>query len=458
VPTSGRPVVLCRFESPSDLSEDTLSKRKKIAFWALLIALSLVVTLVIAELVVVATYRVRQNGVLDFEDAFRPGGLLGKGGALLENFHGLLRDGYGGAVRWANNSDGFRGDAEYTDRPLPGVLRIMSLGDSFTVGYRVGQRDSFSYLLEQWLRRKAHIPAEVLVAHTGGGGSPVSGLYYFTHFGVDFRPQVLLLGITLGNDIGQAYIGVDPHGPFVLKTSPDGVKIERRIGVKDLIGFRHGLEQIELPKSAVTGLPRVRSSPWAHQPLILQLLRRSLLGIDPAEEPQAIKSYYASFGTVPNKLFDPSTGLGVFLKSPPPRIVEAYRRFFRVLGAYHSFCRHAGIVLAVALFPQRFQVQPGDWEKTVEAYRLNKAAFDLRRPNVLIREFCRKQGIACIDPTDEMARIRAQLGKNLYLPRGDMHWNRLGHRAFFEAARNSFLEIARAGLMNLESSGSRAAR
>jgi hypothetical protein len=439
-------------------SEVTLSKRKKIVFWAILASLSLIVTLVAVEFTAVAVNRVRQQGLLDFEDAFKPGGGLGRGGALLENFDGRVRDGYGRAVRWANNSQGFRGDAEYADHPLPGILRIMSLGDSFTVGYRVGQREHFSYLLEQWLTREAHIPAEVLVAHMGGGGCPVSGLYYFTHFGIDFRPRVLLLGITLGNDIVQSYVGLDPRGPFFLKVSPDGVTIERRTEVKNRIGFLHGLESIELPDSAVTGPPPTPSWPKIRSPLIFRLARRSIFGIDPADKPQAIKSYYASFGVVPNKLFDPTTGLGVFLKSPPPRIVEAYRRFLLVLEAFRSVCRHQGIVFAVALFPQRFQVQPKDWEKAVDAYRLNRAAFDLRRPNLLIGEFCRKHAIACIDPTDRMKRISKRLGKGLYLPQGDMHWNRLGHRVFFEAARDSFLKIVRSASVGRGSSGSAAVR
>jgi len=426
------------------------AKKKKVFFWTALILSSLIASIVAAEIVAVVAARFRGDSHIDFEDAFRDGGSLGKGGALKENFRAFMEDGYGGRVRWANNSSGFRSDEEYSLQPGHGVLRIMSLGDSFVAGYRVGQEDTFSYLLQQWLRNKGNLRAEILIAHEGGGGCPLSGLYYLMNHGVNWTPHILILGITLGNDIAQAYIGLHPRGPYDLEVSPDSVRLTLREGVKDPIGFRHGLEELELPGACFGSEPDAgKIGHGAFYSNAIMLIRRAVAGRSLAERPQAIKSYYRSLNYRPDRLFDPTNGLGVYLKSPPAEMHEAYEQLFRVLAAYTIFCRQQGILLAVTLFPQRFQVQPGDWKKTVEVYGLDEAAFDLMLPNKGIGDYCKANGIPCIDPTRDMARIYEHEKRNLYLPEGDMHWNKLGHRAYFQAAQSSFAEIVEIALSKM---------
>jgi hypothetical protein len=181
----------------------------------------------------------------------------------------------------------------------------------------------------------------------------------------------------------------------------------------------------------------------------MMLIRRAVAGRNLAEQPQAIKSYYRSFEYRPDKLFDPTNGLGVYLKSPPAEMREAYKKLFRILAAYKLFCGQQGILFAVTLFPQRFQIQPGDWKKTVEVYGLNEAAFDLMLPNQRIGDYCKANAITCIDPTRDMARIHEHEKRSLYLPEGDMHWNKLGHRAYFQAAQSSFAEIVETAISKI---------
>jgi len=145
-------------------------------------------------------------------------------------------------------------------------------------------------------------------------------------------------------------------------------------------------------------------------------------------------------------LFDLANGFGMFTNPPPPEIDEAYRRLFRILAAFSLICRQHHMIFAVQLFPQRYQVQPGDWYRAVEEYGLKKSRFDLMAPNRRIGAFCREHGIRCLDPTAAMARRYAQTRQNIYYPRGDMHWNRAGHRAFFECSRPAFAQLVRAGL------------
>jgi hypothetical protein len=144
-------------------------------------------------------------------------------------------------------------------------------------------------------------------------------------------------------------------------------------------------------------------------------------------------------------LLDPNNGFGMFTEPAPPMVDEAYRRLFRILTAFQTFCDQRGIVFAVQLFPQRYQVQPGDWDRAVRQYGLKSSRFDLMAPNQRIGDFCRKQAIPCLDPTAAMAAYCARTGKTLYLPRGDMHWNRQGHRAFFLCSREALAPLIQKG-------------
>ena len=85
----------------------------------------------------------------------------------------------------------------------------------------MGQKETFSALLEEWINRH-YGKCEVLVAETE---EPATALYYLDHFGVKFHPDLVLLGITLGNDIAQTYFSLD--GGYILTLAPGDVRIER---------------------------------------------------------------------------------------------------------------------------------------------------------------------------------------------------------------------------------------
>src|SRR5690606_8298305 len=109
-------------------------------------------------------------------------------------------------------------------------------------------------------------------------------------------------------------------------------------------------------------------------------LRRWLAGRRIAEvlrgRREAIGTSYNAAATP--RLFDGINGLGVFLREPPPEIAAAYERLFRVLADFEAACRAHGVPCAVLVFPQRFQIDPGDWRLAVDHYALRPEAFDLR--------------------------------------------------------------------------------
>jgi lysophospholipase L1-like esterase len=74
------------------------------------------------------------------------------------------------------NGQGMRADRDYARAKPAGVERIVSLGDSFTVGYEVEGEETFSSVLERQLRATGR-PVEVLNAGVSGFGTAEEAAY-----------------------------------------------------------------------------------------------------------------------------------------------------------------------------------------------------------------------------------------------------------------------------------------
>ncbi len=360
----------------------------------------------------------------DYGDAVRTGD-LGPGGFLKEGFAGTLTDGLGGTIRWRNNAQGFRRDAETAVDPSPEAARILSMGDSFTAGYRVDQEATFSRRLEKGLLA-AGVPAEVLVAETE---EPVTGLWWLRTSGLGYRPSLVILGITFGNDFAQTYLALDPPGEFRLALQDGAVEMEREPA------FTRAPNRPEFQSM----LPPEALAPGAPSSLTARHRTLRLLELAWGPPPQPIG---ASRGAdQPHRLFDGVNSLGFFLSPPPKEVDAAFGRLERTLAAYAATARASRARLLVLFFPQRYQVQPEDWRATVEGYGLNAVRFDLGGPGRRLGGFCRANGIPFLDLAPVLADAYARSGRSLYLPFGDMHWNAGGHEAVAGAVTPAVLEL-----------------
>lgn len=373
---------------------------------------------------------------LDYGDVVRKGG-LGPGGYLKENIGDFVVDGYGNPVWWETNSRGFRNAYEVSPLAMKGTFRILSIGDSFVAGYRVGQEDSFSRLLENNLNNKSTgIKYEVLIAEIE---EPTTGLYYLLNFGIRFNPDFVLLGITLGNDIAQSFIGLDHDGTYILDDkAPRIVK-----NPNNTLGFAHGLETKIIPTTCFSFVPaeQGRNNDEASNLLKRLTSYRLIEGFFGKYEGASIISWYGD-KSVP-RLFDACNGLGAYLSDPTPDIKESYIRLFGILKAFNRVSIQNDFTFAVVIFPQRFQVQEEDWIATKKDYHLHTGCFDLMKPNKMILKYCNENGITCIDPTLQMKKYYKRVGRSLYLPNGDMHWNVLGHKALYESIKDNIHELIR---------------
>ncbi len=110
--------------------------------------------------------------------------------------------------RHVHNSYGFR-DVEYPVGKPPGTFRILGLGDSFTMGWGAEFEETYLRRLETALNARpgGHPPVQVVKAGISGY-FPESERLLLEHYGLDFEPDLVLVGFT-PNDIYDQFRGID---------------------------------------------------------------------------------------------------------------------------------------------------------------------------------------------------------------------------------------------------------
>lgn len=98
------------------------------------------------------------------------------------------------------NAQGMRADVDYAYERPPGRLRVISLGDSYTVGYEVDVEQTFSSVLERELRA-AGLDAEVLNCGMSGC-SNAEELLYLERELLKYEPDVVICSF-YGNDLAD---------------------------------------------------------------------------------------------------------------------------------------------------------------------------------------------------------------------------------------------------------------
>lgn len=94
-------------------------------------------------------------------------------------------------VEFRINRNGMRADRDYDRAKPPGTKRIVSLGDSFTIGYEVEREQCFSSVLEARLRA-AGLDVEVLNCGVSGFGTAEECIYLEREL-LNYQPDLVLV-------------------------------------------------------------------------------------------------------------------------------------------------------------------------------------------------------------------------------------------------------------------------
>ena len=114
----------------------------------------------------------------------------------------------------------------------PGTLRLLVLGDSFTVGANVEEREAYPQVLEQLLRRRLGPRVEVVNCGVGGW-QPFQYAEYYEHYGRPFGPDAVLVGFFVGNDTFDPSASVEQMPTAVL-----GRRVSRQEASRPLVGLK----------------------------------------------------------------------------------------------------------------------------------------------------------------------------------------------------------------------------
>ena len=280
------------------------------------------------------------------------------------------------------NQHGLRGPDYQRDKPA-GSFRIMLLGDSFVEAAQVEERLAVSSRLEARLSDLSSV--DVLNAGVGGWG-PVEQFLYFREEGRGFGPDLVLLAVYVGNDIGDA------HHRWIL--------LKRKAQRADTASGR--------PDDAVGRLDRILDRSYAFTAFKTGVLRK--LRYERADESRLLDRRHAE----PYSVMESRT------------IEDGYKAIRNVLALMQEQTRASGAELAVVLVPSYWQIYPAEWEAALQRSDLGvDRAWDLGRPNRRLREIAEAFQIETLDLLPRM-RLAASDGQQLYF-RLDQHWNAQGH-------------------------------
>lgn len=283
------------------------------------------------------------------------------------------------------NSRGLR-DRDYPLARVPGLVRIVVLGDSFTWGYGVNDQEVFTERLEALLDS-----VEVINLGVAAYGL-AQEIAYLRREGFLYNPDMVILALCL-NDIPEAGSTVEQ---IVLRRTQAGPGERARGGV-DPRGYLRTRSSLYHFVS-----DRVNTNPHLVKALIRLGLKSPLRGLEQ---------------------LDPS--LSPALVAPPPWLQEAWEATGDALMTLKTMTAQRGIVLVVAVIPSLQSVSRRAFRQSIAYSVAREHDFDLDKPYRVLRELATGCGAVFVDPVERF-RASAAAGARLYLPR-DMHLSAEGH-------------------------------
>ena len=114
------------------------------------------------------------------------------------------------------NSHGLRGPETTYEKP-PGTFRILNLGDSIVMGWGVREENTYGRQLEAALNEENSSVLHFEVINAGvPGWNLENALAYLQAEGLKYEPDLILLGLTLTNDIkGDSALLADNQRPLI---------------------------------------------------------------------------------------------------------------------------------------------------------------------------------------------------------------------------------------------------
>ena len=225
----------------------------------------------------------------------------------------------------AINDQGVRDERPIGPKPR-GERRIVVLGDSLVLSVLVDPELTFTALLEQRLNTTAPAGQRYRVINAGVQGyGPIEELLFFRTVVRHFEPDVVLVGLFVGNDAEEAVIS-EPKLRGDQRPLTESVREDMVVGLRRLVRRSMVLQVLRLRATAVA-----------------ERLRPRRMALEPP-----LQSYAAS---------------------PAPRIARGIEITTRTVDEIAAEAAAVGARTGILLMPARFQVDDADYGRLREIVR-----------------------------------------------------------------------------------------
>jgi len=301
------------------------------------------------------------------------------------------------------NSQGFRDRERAFDRTNV-ATRVLALGDSQTYGAGVTYDETFATLLEKRLQEKE--PRSEVINLGVSGWEPPLYLHLLKIYGLQFKPDLVLLNFYVGNDIitrrgvslerpivvaGQSYY-VHSTGNFI----HDAISPDRSFLYHDL--------------NYIIKVGGLYVNAW----------RNRLSGGEETRIPIRTRTQY---------LEELDGRTDIYLVESPQEILFQWEKTVEVLTEFRDLLYGQGIRMLLVLLPDHLQVDPKLRVEFLTARGENPGLFDFDRPQRMLNEWGARNGVPTVDllPVFRKAALEEPLFYDT-----DLHMQAAAHRLVSE--------------------------
>ena len=302
------------------------------------------------------------------------------------------------------NKLGYR-NREFDVEKKNGVLRILIVGDSFTFGHGAADDDTYSSQLEKFLQ-KDFKNIEVINAGHASSFSPDSYYLYLKNLGVKLKPNLVIVGFFIFNDI------TDLKETIWEKVDSDGLPLKiasawQKVNEENMLEFRKSKPRYRIPIFKNSHLFQlIYSHKQSFFDKFINFFDKNP-GFNPEKESMAI--YDACIFL--NECFE-------------KKYKDEWERTKKVIMATKKLLDDSGISLLMVLIPTKEQLINNGccgWQDLGEEEKLSI--------NKRLKEFFKENQISYLDL---YFNFKGKSIKNLYYEK-DAHWTLEGNLVAAEA-------------------------
>lgn len=286
----------------------------------------------------------------------------------------------------STNSLGMR-DRQHAVEKEDDVYRILLLGDSFMEAFQVRFEESFPHLLEQMLIASTTKKVEVINASVSGWGTD-DELTYLMRYGKGFRPDLILVAMTLHNDISD---NLDEE----FHTFSGGELYEKP------------KQEMPFPDYAVLQVKTYLASHSHLAQLFYKFWRKNY--VDRAAA--SLRSHVADLIHQP----------------PSDRIATGWLMTERLLEKTNSVAAGIGAKMAIFMLPLFIQTSEEKLAQFLPAQGLTQEHINIYQPQQIMKQWGKEMRVPVIDLLPEFLEWTKKRGQTLFLE-SDGHWTTDGHR------------------------------